>query len=242
MPLSRRGRAFKQRWHGLLIFVSEISKYLCAQYFFAILLKRLRLIQRSLLLVLNKILSQDACSLIPRKQYCFSLLVASQLIVSISEAVLGCVRISQGGSAPPRPYLSCALALRGFVHVFNHLRRGNSSGLSRTAHVHCYAHTWVCAGPWSDCVLCCTTSCNISHCHWLICHEFLQLPEQTVGSAVVHDSQRAFLALVLSALPLAPLSCSSILVLQKSSSKDFRLIFPSSSLSEVHIKPPGKMS
>lgn len=48
-----------------------------------------------------KILSQDACSLIPRKQYRISLLVASQLIDSVSEAVLRCVRISQGERAPP---------------------------------------------------------------------------------------------------------------------------------------------
>lgn len=182
----------------LIIFVSEISKYLCAQYFFAILLKRLRLIKRSLFLVLNKILSQDACCLIPWKPYHISLLVASQLIDSISEAMLRCIRISQGRRVPLWPYLSWALALQRFVHVFNHLCQSNSSGLSRTVHVHRYTYAWGFAGLWSDCILCCTISCNISHCHWLICHEFLQLPEQSVGSAVVHDSQTALLALVVS--------------------------------------------
>lgn len=64
----------------LTVFVSEISKHLCAQYFFATLLKRLRLIKRSLFLVLSKISSQNVCSLIPRKEYCISLPVISQPI------------------------------------------------------------------------------------------------------------------------------------------------------------------
>lgn len=201
----------------LIIFVSDISKYLCAQYFFAVLLKRLRLIKRSLFLVLNKILSQDACSLIPGKQYRISLLVASQLIDSISEAALRCVRISQGGRVPSWPYLSWALALQALVHVFNHLLQSSSSGLSRTAHVHRYAHAWVFAGPWSACILCCTISCHISHCHWLICHEFLQLPEQTVGSAVVYDSQTVILVLVVSSCAF-PKACSTFILFHSGSS------------------------
>lgn len=179
-------------------------------------LKRLRLIKRSLFLVLNKILSQDACSLIPRKKYRISLLIASQLIDSVSEAVLRCVRISQGRRVPPWPCLSWAPVLQGFVHVFNHLHWSNSLGLSRTVHVHRYAYAWVFAGPWSDCILCCTISCNISHCHWLICHEFLQLPEQTLGSSVVHDGQRALLTLV--GLILGFSACSPFILFHSGSS------------------------
>lgn len=79
--------------------------------------------------------------------------------------------------------------------------------------MHRYAYARVFAGPWSDCILCCATSCNISHCHWLTCHKFLQLPEQAVGSRVVYDGQRT---LVVSSwfFLFVPLSSCPILVLQ----------------------------
>lgn len=194
----------------LIVFVSEISKYLCAQYFFTIPFKRLRLIKRSLFLVLNKILSQNACCLIPRKQYRISLLVISQLIDSILEAVLGYFRISQGLRAPRWPYL-CLLYASIPPSALE-----QSWGLSRTVHVHRYTSPWIFAGLWPDCILCCTISCNISPCHWLICQECLQLPEQTDRNTVLHEGHRALPALVIfsQTFPLAYLSSCSIPVLQ----------------------------
>lgn len=106
---------------------------------------------------------------------------------STSEALLHCIRTAQGRKSPPWPYLSWALALQGFVHVFNHLHKSNSSALSTTVtyivlHMHwslqdCILCCILCCII--SCILCCIISCNALHCHWLTFYTFLQLLEQT---------------------------------------------------------------